>query len=85
MLHCKPGTADSIDNHFNLHAYLFAQRHYSALALQGLPWHQCGMLHVGIDADQVKRFDRIVQCGRFHPRILQTLDAAAASALAGVT
>jgi tRNA 5-methylaminomethyl-2-thiouridine biosynthesis bifunctional protein len=42
------------------------------------------MLHVGIDAEQVRRFDRIVQCGRFHPRILQTLDATAASALAGV-
>lgn len=84
VLHCKPGTAETHDNHFNLHAYLFAQRHYSALAKRGLPWHQCGMLHVGIDSEQARRFERIVACGRFHPSILQLLDAQAASELAGV-
>lgn len=85
VLHCKPGTADSIDNDFNLHAYLFAQRHYRSLQSLGLNWQQCGMLHVGTDAAQLKRFERIHQSGRFNERILRQVDASAASELAGVT
>ncbi len=84
VLHCKPGTAASTDNQFNLHAYLFAQRHYLALQQRGLDWHQCGMLHVGVDAEQLRRFQRIVNSGRFDRQIMQQVDATQASALAGV-
>ena len=84
VLHCKPGAADSVDNQFNLHAYLFAQRHYAALQPLGLEWHQCGMLHVGVDAEQLRRFERIGNSGRFDQQIMQQVDAAQASALAGI-
>jgi tRNA 5-methylaminomethyl-2-thiouridine biosynthesis bifunctional protein len=85
ILHCKPATADTLDNHFNLHAYLFAQRHYSALRdYQGLPWHQCGMLHVGFNAEQQKRFDRVLATGRYSAAILRRLEPDAASAVAGI-
>lgn len=85
VLHCKPGTAHSADNDFNLHAYLHASRHYDSLQQQGLAWQRCGMLHVGIDAEQVRRFTRIHQSGRFNRAILQPVDADSASALAGVS
>lgn len=86
ILHCKPATADTLDNHFNLHAYLHAQRHYSALQQhRGLDWHQCGMLHVGFNAEQQKRFTRVLDSGRYSAAILQRLEPDEASAIAGVT
>lgn len=86
ILHCKPATADTLDNHFNLHAYLHAERHYSALAeYRGLQWHRCGMLHVGFNAEQQKRFGRVLDTGRYTSAIMRKVDAEEASAIAGVS
>lgn len=86
VLHCKPATADTLDNHFNLHAYLHAQRHYSALRDHlGLGWHACGMLHVGFNAEQQKRFGRVLATGRYTAAIMREVDAAEASTIAGVS
>ena len=84
ILHCKPGAANSIDNHFNLHAYLYAHRHYRMLQDRGFAWHECGMLHVGFDAEQLRRFARIQASSRYHHAILRQVDATEASALAGI-
>lgn len=84
ILHCKPGAANSVDNHFNLHAYLYSHRHFRTLQQRGFGWHECGMLHVGFDVEQLRRFQRIHASGRYHPAILRQVDAAEASALAGV-
>ncbi|MES2605925.1 MAG: FAD-dependent 5-carboxymethylaminomethyl-2-thiouridine(34) oxidoreductase MnmC, partial [Pseudomonadota bacterium] len=85
ILHCKPGAANSVDNHFNLHAYLYSHRHYRALRQRGFAWHECGMLQVGFDAEQLRRFQRIHASGRYSKSILREVDAAEASTLAGVT
>jgi tRNA 5-methylaminomethyl-2-thiouridine biosynthesis bifunctional protein len=84
VLHCKPGTAASADNHFNLHAYLFAVRHYLHLQQLGFAWHECGMLHVGFNDEQRRRFQRIAACERYHPSVMSQVDANTASELAGI-
>jgi tRNA 5-methylaminomethyl-2-thiouridine biosynthesis bifunctional protein len=84
VLHCKPGTAQTPDNDFNLHAYVHAFRHYQLLRQLGFAWHECGMLHLGFNDEQRRRFERLAACERFHPSVMQQVDKAAASSLAGV-
>jgi tRNA 5-methylaminomethyl-2-thiouridine biosynthesis bifunctional protein len=84
VLHCKPGTAASLDNHLNLHAYLFAARHYRHLQQLGFAWHECGMLHIGFNDEQQRRFQRIAACERYHPSVMRQVDAETASQLAGI-
>lgn len=85
ILHCKPGKTDSLANRFNLHAYLHAVQHYRALAATaGLGWHGCGMLQLAVTESLQQRFQQLAESGLYAPQILRYVDAAQASALAGV-
>jgi tRNA 5-methylaminomethyl-2-thiouridine biosynthesis bifunctional protein len=70
---------------FYLHAYLFANRHFSQIAAaSSLAWNNCGVLRVmAEDANLV--FTSAQQAQAFYsPQVLQFLDQQAANAAAGI-
>ncbi|HHX83317.1 MAG TPA: FAD-dependent 5-carboxymethylaminomethyl-2-thiouridine(34) oxidoreductase MnmC, partial [Pseudomonadaceae bacterium] len=82
-LHFKPATADSVENRFNLYAWLYASRFYRDPALPAEAWSPCGVMQVAPDARLQKRLSKLVQSDLYDPEILQVLDAEQASHLAG--
>lgn len=83
ILHFKPATADSMENRFNLHAWLYASRFYGNLALPPELWSPCGMMQLAQDERFQKRLHKLEQSGLYDPDILQILDAEQASRIAG--
>ena len=86
ILHYRPSKADTAERQFNLHAYLYAIRHYRKLSTDhGFTWDQCGMLQLAVNAKLLARYEALMQSGQYSQQILQLLDAAAATEIAGRT
>lgn len=85
ILHFKPGTVDAPDNRFNLHAYLYAARHYRSLGLPPDIWSPCGMLQLAHDHKLLKRFETLAKSDMYAAEVLQVLDSVAASHVGGET
>lgn len=85
ILHCNLSTVEGLSNQFNLHAWLHALRFYTALsAVADFDWHNCGMLQVAVTERLRRRYRQIAASGLYAEQVLQLLDAAAASVLAGI-
>ncbi len=85
ILHCNLSTVDSPDNRFNLHAFLYAARYYAGFAANAdIDWHACGMLQVAVIPRLQKRFRQLAESGGYAEAVMQYLQAAAASAVAGI-
>jgi tRNA 5-methylaminomethyl-2-thiouridine biosynthesis bifunctional protein len=86
ILHCNLSTLDSAANQFNLHAFLYAARYYDAFSsLHDTGWQRSGMMQVAVIPRLQKRFRQLAESGSYAPALFEYLDAAAASALAGIT
>ncbi|MES2624264.1 MAG: bifunctional tRNA (5-methylaminomethyl-2-thiouridine)(34)-methyltransferase MnmD/FAD-dependent 5-carboxymethylaminomethyl-2-thiouridine(34) oxidoreductase MnmC [Pseudomonadota bacterium] len=84
ILHYRPSKADTAERQFNLHAYLYAVRHYQMLAeSRGFVWHQCGMLQLAVNEKLLARYEALIQSGEYASQILQLVDAAHATTIAG--
>lgn len=70
----------------SLAAYLLALRELDELHLRGQPfdWEQCGVIRLGQTCQESARQARIVEAARLPDSLLRRIDAAEASALAGV-
>ncbi|MEY4643111.1 MAG: tRNA 5-methylaminomethyl-2-thiouridine biosynthesis bifunctional protein [Pseudomonadota bacterium] len=85
ILHCNLSTADSPDNQFNLHAFLYAARYYDAFARSAdIDWHRCGMLQVAVIPRLQKRFKQLAADSAYADAVMQYLQPEAATALAGL-
>ena len=84
ILHYRPSKADTAERQFNLHAYLYAVRHYRMLSSEHqFVWDQCGMLQLAVNEKLLARYEALVQSGHYSEQILQLLDAAETSKIAG--
>jgi tRNA 5-methylaminomethyl-2-thiouridine biosynthesis bifunctional protein len=85
ILHFRPVKRLAPDHHFNLLAYLHASRYYQSQSdALGLEWHGCGHLQLAHDDKQARRFRDIIAEQQYADGLLQWVDAAAASSIAGI-
>lgn len=86
ILHYRPSRADNCERQFNLHAYLYAVRHYRRLNIDHqFAWDQCGMLQLAVNEKLLARYEALVASGQYAEQILRLLDSAQATAIAGTT
>lgn len=84
ILHYRPSKADSTERQFNLHAFLYAVRHYRMLSSEHqFAWDQCGMLQLAVNSKLLARYEALIQSGEYSEQVLQLLDASEASKIAG--
>jgi tRNA 5-methylaminomethyl-2-thiouridine biosynthesis bifunctional protein len=84
ILHYRPSKADTTERQFNLHAFLYAVRHYRMLSAEHqFAWQQCGMLQLAVNDKLLARYEALVQSGEYSEQILQLLDAKQASKVVG--
>ncbi len=85
ILHYRPSKAHTAEREFNLHAYLYAVRHYRKLAAEKkFSWHACGMLQLAVTDKLLSRYKGLVKDDQYSEKILTLLEAEEASKVAGI-
>jgi tRNA 5-methylaminomethyl-2-thiouridine biosynthesis bifunctional protein len=84
ILHYRPSRADNMERQFNLHAYLYAVRHYRRLRIDHqFGWDQCGMLQLAVNEKLLARYEALNASGNYAEQVLRLLDPVQASKIAG--
>ncbi len=76
---------DAINARVSRSAFLYALQHFRALQVEGyhLVWDRCGALQLAADDDEAERFKAIAAGQGYPPALLESVDRAHASELAG--
>jgi tRNA 5-methylaminomethyl-2-thiouridine biosynthesis bifunctional protein len=86
ILHYRPSRTDNAEGYFNLHAYLYAIRHYKRLSIDHeFIWDQCGMLQLAVNEKLLARYEALIESRSYADQILRLIDPVQATEIAGRT